>query len=198
MGIYALQFGLQSEKSTNTLVEAAVHLRMFNQGIHVGDHSSSTGSSQYRSDLLQLTSNIVSAYLNRNETDLRQLPQVMEAVYSKLSALGEATAHGRIAGSFLSDFQPKAALDHAAIGKSITPDYIVCLEDGVRLKTLKRYLFRKYRLTPEQYRSKWGLPPDYPMVAPNYAARRSALARQMGLGQKKKKQLRRRTKGRHG
>jgi len=167
----------------------------------VGDHSPGTGSSQYSSqykcELLQLTSNIVAAYLNKNETDLHQLPQVMETVYSKLSALGEATARNRITGSFLSDFQPKVSLDYAAIEKSITPDHIVCLEDGVRLKTLKRYLFRKYRLTPEQYRSKWGLPPDYPMVAPNYAAKRSALARQMGLGQKKKKQPRRRTKGRH-
>ncbi len=167
----------------------------------MGDHSPGTGSSQYSSqykcELLQLTSNIVAAYLNKNETDLHQLPQVMETVYSKLSALGEATARNRITGSFLSDFQPKASLDYAAIEKSITPDHIVCLEDGVRLKTLKRYLFRKYRLTPEQYRSKWGLPPDYPMVAPNYAAKRSALARQMGLGQKKKKQPRRRTKGRH-
>ena len=70
--------------------------------------------------------------------------------------------------------------------KSVTPDYIICLEDGVRLKTLKRYLFRKYRLTPEQYRVKWGLPPGYPMVAPNYAAKRSALAKEMGLGHAKK------------
>jgi predicted transcriptional regulator len=159
----------------------------------VGDHSSGAGS-QYKSELLQLTSNIVSAYLNKNETDLRQLPQVMEMVYSKLSALGEAAARSRTNGSFLSDFRPKASLDYGAIEKSITPDHIVCLEDGVRLKTLKRYLFRKYRLTPEQYRSKWGLPPDYPMVAPNYAAKRSALARQMGLGQKKKKQPHRRAK----
>jgi predicted transcriptional regulator len=193
MGIYALQFGLQSEKSINTLVEAEAHLRMFNQGIYVSDYSSGSGSSQYKSELLQLTSNIVSAYLNKNETDLRQLPQVMETVYSKLSALGESAARNRPTGSFLSDFQPKASLDYAAIEKSITPDYIVCLEDGVRLKTLKRYLFRKYRLTPEQYRYKWGLPPDYPMVAPNYAAKRSALARKMGLGRKAKKKARNRT-----
>ena len=166
---------------------------MLNQGICVSDHSSSIGPSQYKSELLQLTSNIVSAYLNKNETDLRQLPQVMETVYSKLSALGEATARSSIIGSFLSDFQPKASLDYGAIEKSITPDHIVCLEDGVRLKTLKRYLFRKYRLTPDQYRSKWGLPPDYPMVAPNYAAKRSALARKMGLGRKTKKQPRRGT-----
>jgi predicted transcriptional regulator len=83
-------------------------------------------------------------------------------------------------------------LDPVAVEKSITPDHIICLEDGVRLKTLKRYLFRKYRLTPEQYRNKWGLPPDYPMVAPNYAAKRSALAKKMGLGQKRRKPARKR------
>jgi predicted transcriptional regulator len=158
------------------------------QGIGVSGRSSETGSAHYKSELLQLTSNIVSAYLNRNETDLRQLPHVMETVYSKLSALGEAAARSFAPGAFLGQhFQSRDSLDHAAIERSITPDYIVCLEDGTRLKTLKRYLFRKYRLTPEQYRSKWGLPPDYPMVAPNYAAKRSALARKMGLGQKKKR-----------
>ena len=180
---------------------ASVRLRTFSQGIGVGDHLSAMGAAQYKSELLQLTSNIVAAYLNKNETDLRQLPQVMETVYSKLSALGEAAAQNCVPGSFPPGqrLQPRDSLDHAAIEKSITPDYIICLEDGVRLKTLKRYLFRKYRLTPEQYRSKWGLPPDYPMVAPNYAAKRSALARKMGLGKKTKKQSRRRTarKARH-
>jgi predicted transcriptional regulator len=131
---------------------------------------------------LQWTSDIVSAYLNKNETDLRQLPQVMETVFAKLSALAStrtsASQHFHLS---------EPMLDPAAVEKSITPDYIVCLEDGVRLKTLKRYLFRKYRLTPEQYRNKWGLPPDYPMVAPNYAAKRSALAKKMGLGQKRRK-----------
>jgi predicted transcriptional regulator len=111
-------------------------------------------------------------------------------VYSKLSALGEASGRSGITSALLPDFQSRVSLDYAAIEKSITPDYIVCLEDGVRLKTLKRYLFRKYRLTPEQYRHKWGLPPDYPMVAPNYAAKRSALARKMGLGRKTKKRRR--------
>ena len=157
----------------------------------MGDHSSVAGAAQYKSELLQLTSNIVAAYLNKNETDLRQLPQVMETVYSKLSALGAAAARSYLPGSPGLRAQSIDSLDHAAIEKSITPDYIVCLEDGIRLKTLKRYLFRKYRLTPEQYRSKWGLPPEYPMVAPNYAAKRSALARKMGLGKKTKKHSRR-------
>src|SRR5258708_1878926 len=109
----------------------------------------------------------------------------METVFAKLSALAAA---GGMPSLSQQHFHPsESPLDPVAVEKSIAPDYIVCLEDGVRLKTLKRYLFRKYRLTPEQYRNKWGLPPDYPMVAPNYAAKRSALAKKMGLGQKRRK-----------
>jgi predicted transcriptional regulator len=147
-------------------------------------HLPSTESSRHRIELLQWTSDIVSAYLNKNEADLRQLPQIMETVFAKLSALA-ATRGGSLPSSHFHLAEPM--LDPAAVEKSITPDYIICLEDGVRLKTLKRYLFRKYRLTPEQYRNKWGLPADYPMVAPNYAAKRSALAKKMGLGQKRRK-----------
>lgn len=147
----------------------------------------STDSSSYHQELLQWTSNIVSAYLNKNETDLRQIPHVMETVFAKLSALAAATG-----GTSRHFHLSEPVLDPAAVEKSITPDHIICLEDGVRLKTLKRYLFRKYRLTPEQYRNKWGLPPDYPMVAPNYAAKRSVLAKKMGLGQKRRKPARKR------
>jgi predicted transcriptional regulator len=154
---------------------------------------------QAKNDLLQWTSNIVAAYLNKNEIDLRQLPHVLETVYAKLSALGEAPSGPSQFPPFplalhQSDLLPKPV----AIEKSVTPDHIVCLEDGVRLKTLKRYLFRKYRLTPEQYRIKWGLPPDYPMVAPNYAAKRSALAKKMGLGRKRKEKPRGGRKRRQG
>jgi predicted transcriptional regulator len=142
---------------------------------------------QSKSDLLQWTSNIVAAYLNKNEVDPRQIPHVLETVYAKLSALGGDVAEAR---AFLFD-QPLSHLPTApstvVIEKSVTPDYLICLEDGVRLKTMKRYLFRKYRLTPEQYRMKWGLPADYPMVAPNYAAKRSNLAKSMGLGKSKKR-----------
>src|SRR5690348_14969070 len=120
-------------------------------------HLLSTDVSGCRFELLQWTSNIVSAYLNRNEIDLRQIPHVMETVFAKLSALA-ATAGGTPKHFHLSE----PMLDPVAVEKSITPDYIICLEDGVRLKTLKRYLFRKYRLTPEQYRNKWCLPADYP------------------------------------
>jgi predicted transcriptional regulator len=143
--------------------------------------------SQQKDELLLWTSNIVAAYLSKNEVDVRQLPQVLDTVYAKLSALGQLPNGQLQSLSFDRLFrQTSAATPSVSLEKSITPDYIVCLEDGVRLKTLKRYLFRKYRLTPEQYRLKWGLPPDYPMVAPNYAAKRSALARKMGLGRKKK------------
>ena len=135
-----------------------------------------------RADLLKWTSDIVAAYLSRNEMNLKQLPQVMETVYAKLASLGGPDAV----------IPAGAAAEGTTVAeKSVTPDYIICLEDGVRLKTLKRYLFRKYRLTPEQYRAKWGLPPGYPMVAPNYAAKRSALAKEMGLGQSGKRKSRR-------
>lgn len=142
---------------------------------------------QHKDELLQLTSSIVAAYLSRNEIDLRYLPQVLDTVYGKLSALVQLPA-GRAQSRRFEQFlgHTGSSMPSVAAEESITPDYIICLEDGVRLKTLKRYLFRKYRLTPEQYRLKWGLPPDYPMVAPNYAAERSALARKMGLGRKKR------------
>jgi predicted transcriptional regulator len=151
------------------------------------NRQSDTETVPVKNDLLEWTSNIVTAYLNKNEVDLRQLPHVMETVYAKLSALGHlAGAEGQTipVGQLLQ--QAEASLNPATIENSIMPDYIVCLEDGMRLRTLKRYLFRKYHLTPEQYRHKWGLPPDYPMVAPNYAAKRSALAKKMGLGKKRK------------
>jgi predicted transcriptional regulator len=136
-----------------------------------------------RTDLLRWTSDIVAAYLSRNQMNIKQLPLVMETVYAKLASLGGPDAV----------IPAGAAAEGTTVAeKSVTPDYIICLEDGARLKTLKRYLFRKYRLTPEQYRTKWGLPPSYPMVAPNYAAKRSALAREMGLGRtSSKKQSRR-------
>ena len=158
-----------------------------------GFHRIGAGSTEQREELrhkeelLEWTSNIVAAYVSKNEVDVRQLPQVLETVYGKLLALGQLPA-GQLQSIPLEQFfgRTNSHLPSVASEKSVTPDYIICLEDGVRLKTLKRYLFRKYRLTPEQYRLKWDLPPDYPMVAPNYAAKRSALALKMGLGRKKK------------
>ena len=127
-----------------------------------------------RADLLAMTTQIVSAYAGRNDVAADDLPTVIERVYTSLSRPAASGAAG--AGA---EPARKAAIP---INRSVTPDYLVCLEDGKRLKMLKRHLRAAYGLTPEEYRAKWGLPPDYPMVAPNYAAERSAFAKRMGLG----------------
>jgi predicted transcriptional regulator len=123
------------------------------------------------SAILALTAKIVAAHASNNELQPNVLPSVIRAVYDTLSHVDEA---------------PPPAVEKAQpavpIRKSVFPDYIVCLEDGKRLKMLKRHLSTSYNLTPEQYRDKWGLDASYPMVAPNYAERRSALAKQIGLG----------------
>jgi predicted transcriptional regulator len=122
-------------------------------------------------EILELTAQIVSAHAANNEIESRGLPSVIRAVYNTLSNIDQA---------------PAAPVERAQpavpIRKSVFPDYIICLEDGKRLKMLKRHLSSSYDLTPEQYRRKWGLDASYPMVAPNYAERRSALAKQIGLG----------------
>jgi MucR family transcriptional regulator, transcriptional regulator of exopolysaccharide biosynthesis len=129
------------------------------------------------STFIELTASIVSAYVSNNSVPSAELPALIGQVHSALtrvsSGYGEASSE-----------PPKPAI---SIKKSITPDYIVCLEDGKKFKSLKRHLRTQYSMTPEQYRDKWGLPPDYPMVAPNYAAARSNLAKQMGLGQQRRR-----------
>ena len=125
-------------------------------------------------DLRRLAAEIVAAYVSANEVSAAQLPNVIRSVVDALASLdGQAEA-------------PKAeALKPAvSIRKSITPDYLICLEDGKKLKMLKRHLRTTYDMSPQEYREKWGLPADYPMVAPNYAARRSEFAKQIGLGHK--------------
>ena len=124
-------------------------------------------------ELLRLTSEIVAAYLGNNELPPEDVPHMIKSVHDALTALpgGKAIKHGLRA-------EPAVP-----ILKSITPDYIICLEDGKKLKMLKRYLRTHYDMSPEEYREKWGLPADYPMVAPNYAAKRSEYAKQIGLGQ---------------
>ena len=125
-------------------------------------------------DLRRLAAEIVAAYVSANSVSTAQLPDVIRSVVDALASLdGQAEA-------------PKAeALKPAvSIRKSITPDYLVCLEDGRKLKMLKRHLRTTYDMSPQEYREKWGLPADYPMVAPNYAARRSEFAKQIGLGRK--------------
>lgn len=122
-------------------------------------------------ELLSLTTEIVAAHVSNNTVAISDLPSLIEQVYRTLSNVGVEPA-------------PQAEKPQPAvpIKKSVTPDYIVCLEDGKKLKMLKRHLKTAYDMTPEEYRDRWGLPPDYPMVAPNYAKQRSRLAKQIGLG----------------
>jgi predicted transcriptional regulator len=128
-------------------------------------------------DLLALAAEIVSAYVSNNSVPAADLPALIQTVQATLAK----SANGHIE-------KPVEALVPAVpIKKSVTPDYIVCLEDGKKFKSLKRHLRATYAMTPEQYRTKWALPADYPMVAPNYAKARSELAKSMGLGQQRKK-----------
>ncbi len=128
------------------------------------------------STLMELTASIVSAYVQHNSVPSAELPALIGQVHTALT---------RISGEYgeaLGD-APSPAIP---VKKSIAPDYIICLEDGKKFKSLKRHLRTHYNLTPEQYREKWRLGSDYPMVAPNYAAARSHLAKQMGLGQQRR------------
>ncbi|HTQ15056.1 MAG TPA: MucR family transcriptional regulator [Rhizomicrobium sp.] len=123
-------------------------------------------------DLLKLASDIVAAYVSNNPIAISDVPGMIKSVHATLGGLstggpGEA---------------PTTQKPAVAVKKSITPEFIVCLEDGKKLKMLKRYLRSRYGLSPEEYRAKWGLPADYPMVAPNYAAQRSEFAKKIGLG----------------
>ncbi len=123
-------------------------------------------------EILKLTAEIVAAHVSNNTLSAAELPQLISQVHNSLSDTGKASS---------AQERPAPAV---AVKKSVMPDYIVCLEDGKKLKMLKRHLKTSYDLTPEQYRERWGLPADYPMVAPNYAKRRSALAKEIGLGKR--------------
>jgi MucR family transcriptional regulator, transcriptional regulator of exopolysaccharide biosynthesis len=129
------------------------------------------------SSFIELTAEIVSAYVSNNPVPAADMPGLINQVHSALM---------RISGGH-SDTAPEPLKPAISVKKSITPDYIVCLEDGKKFKSLKRHLRTQYSMTPEQYRDKWSLPADYPMVAPNYAAARSQLAKQMGLGQQRRR-----------
>jgi predicted transcriptional regulator len=129
------------------------------------------------STYIEIAADIVSAYVSNNSVPAGDLPGLISEVHFALARVGNGAAEA-------SAEAPKPAI---AIKKSITPDYIICLEDGKKFKSLKRHLRTQYNLTPEQYREKWGLAPDYPMVAPNYAKARSDLAKEMGLGQQRRK-----------
>ena len=128
-------------------------------------------------NFIELTAEIVSAYVSNNPVPAADMPGLINQVHSALL---------RVSGGH-NDVQPEPLKPAVSVKKSITPDFIVCLEDGKKFKSLKRHLRTQYNMTPEQYREKWTLPPDYPMVAPNYAAARSQLAKQMGLGQQRRR-----------
>jgi predicted transcriptional regulator len=128
-------------------------------------------------NLLDLTTQIVAAYVSKNVVQALELPLVITSVYNSL-----ARADTNQAPQPIEDTAPRTPA--VSIKKSVTPEYIVCLEDGKKFKSLKRHLSASYGLTPEQYRANWNLPHDYPMVAPAYAAARSTLAKNMGLGTK--------------
>ena len=127
-----------------------------------------------RDELLQMTVDIVSAYVSNNAIASAQIPELISTIFNSLDVLREDET--------IEEEEPlKPAVP---IRKSIGDDYIICLEDGKKLKMLKRHLRTTYNLTPEEYRAKWGLPSDYPMVAPNYAKQRSQFAKKIGLGRK--------------
>jgi predicted transcriptional regulator len=130
-----------------------------------------------KSSLVALTANIISAYISNNPLGREDLPAMIADVHEALSKASQ-----RSGGSDREELKPAVAPK-----KSIHGDYLICLEDGKKFKSLKRHLRTHYNLSPEEYREKWGLPHDYPMVAPNYAAARSHLAKQMGLGTRKEK-----------
>ena len=121
-------------------------------------------------ELLELTTEIVAAHVSNNMLPVSDLPQLIQDVYKTLANVGTNTS------------SPERLQPAVSVKKSVTPDYIVCLEDGKKLKMLKRHLKTAYNMTPDEYRERWGLPRDYPMVAPNYAKHRSSLAKKIGLG----------------
>ncbi|WP_420419847.1 MucR family transcriptional regulator [Pacificispira sp.] len=130
-------------------------------------------SSVSSSDLLQLTSNIICAHVSNNSVPTTELSALIDQVYRTLEHIG-ATQEQESVGP----------IPAVPVKKSVHADYLICLEDGKKLKMLKRHLRTAFDMTPEQYRERWGLPPDYPMTAPNYSKQRSRFARESGLGQR--------------
>ncbi len=126
---------------------------------------------------IDLTATIVSAYVSNNPTPASELPALIGQIHAALLRVSTGRA----------ELPLEPAKPAVPVKKSMTADYLICLEDGKRFKSLKRHLRTQYGMTPEQYRDKWGLPPDYPMVAPNYAVARSQLAKKMGLGQQRRR-----------
>ena len=135
----------------------------------------STETEIEKAELLALTAEIVSSHASNNSVSAEELPGVIETVFRKLTDLSGPEEEVQ-----------EELVPAVPIKKSVTKDYIICLEDGRKLKMLKRHLSTAYDMTPDEYRQRWGLPSDYPMVAPNYAAKRQELAKKIGLGRKKK------------
>jgi predicted transcriptional regulator len=129
-------------------------------------------------DLTTLTTTVVAAYLSNNSVPVGDLPGLIRQVYGALTNLGTPI-----------EVVPEKPVPAVPIKKSVTPDYIICLEDGKKLKMLKRHLKTAFNMTPDQYRERWELASDYPMVAPNYATQRSSLAKQIGLGTRSRRGL---------
>lgn len=129
-----------------------------------------------KEELMGLTANIVSSHVSNNKVEVSELPTLIQSVYSTLTGLNDKNGG---AGE-----KPRPAVP---VKKSIMPDYLICLEDGKKLKMLKRHLKSQYDMTPDEYRERWNLPVDYPMVAPNYADQRRLLAKKIGLGKANKK-----------
>ncbi len=132
-----------------------------------------TPQSEMSETLITLTSDIVAAHVSNNNVSVEEIAGLINNVYTALAALGHSA-----------DAEPALPEPAVSIRSSVKPDFIVCLEDGKKLKMLKRHLMTHYQMTPDQYRARWSLPSDYPMVAPNYAEKRRELAKKIGLGRK--------------
>jgi predicted transcriptional regulator len=128
----------------------------------------------HQPNYIELAAGIVSAYVSKNTIAAAEIPALISEVHAALTRVARGP-----------DAHREPQKPAVPVKRSITPEYIICLDDGKKFKSLRRHLRSQYNMTPEQYRERWGLPPDYPMVAPNYAATRSALAKKMGLGQQR-------------
>jgi predicted transcriptional regulator len=135
-------------------------------------------NSSHASDFIELTADIVSAYVSNNSVPTSELPNLIHDIHNALSRVGTGATP---------DLATEPQKPATSIKKSVTPEYIICLEDGKHFKSLKRHLRTQYDMSPDQYREKWNLPMDYPMVAPAYAEARSRLAKEMGLGQQRRR-----------
>ena len=133
-----------------------------------------TEQSEDKNEILTLTADIVASHVSNNAVAVNEIPQLVRQVFEALSTVGQPPQE-----------EVKAPEPAVPVRRSVTPDYIICLEDGKKLKMLKRHLKTAYDMTPEEYRRKWNLPPDYPMVAPNYAQQRRDLAKEIGLGRRR-------------